>query len=156
MNSGQKEILVYAHWAGMMNPECMGILTASFVRGKEIFSFSYNAEWLKRGKGYLMDPDLQYYSGPQYAKSNTSNFGIFMDSSPDRWGRVLMKRREAFLAEIENRPEKRLLESDFLLGVFDENRMGALRFKIEPEGTFLDNNRNLASSPWASINRQLF
>ncbi len=151
MNSGQKKILVYTHWAGMKNPECMGTLTASTTRGKEIFSFSYEPEWLKQGTGYIMDPDLQYYTGPQYPKSNTANFGIFLDSSPDRWGRVLMKRREAYLAEMEHRPEKRLLESDFLLGVFDENRMGALRFKLEPEGTFLDTNRNLSAPPWVSI-----
>ena len=151
MSSGQRKIYIYAHWVGMENPECMGVLTATPVRGKEIFSFSYNAEWLKTENRYIMDPDLQYYTGPQYTKSNTSNFGIFMDSSPDRWGRVLMKRREALYAEIENRPEKRLLESDFLLGVFDENRMGALRFKIEPDGDYLDNNSSHSAPPWASI-----
>ena len=62
-----------------------------------------------------------------------------------------MKRREALNAEIGNRAERKLLESDFLLGVFDRNRMGALRFKTEPEGDFLDNNKNFAAPPWTSL-----
>lgn len=151
MSKEQKRIIVYAHWAGMENPECMGILAVSHVRGKEIFSFEYNSDWLKSDKGYILDPDLQHYTGPQYTKPDKSNFGMFLDSSPDRWGRVLMKRREALNAEIENRAERKLLESDFLLGVFDGNRMGALRFKSEPDGDFLDNNRNLATPPWTSL-----
>ena len=151
MSEKQKRILVYAHWAGMKNPECMGTLTISSVRGKEIFSFAYNPEWLTMGGRDIMDPDLQHYTGPQYIKPDKSNFGMFLDSSPDRWGRVLMKRREALHAEIENRAERRLLESDFLLGVFDESRMGALRFKIDPDGDFLDNDSRFSAPPWASI-----
>lgn len=151
MSNIQKRIIVYAHWEGMKNPECMGTLSVSYVRGKEIFSFEYSSNWLKTDKGYILDPDLQQYTGPQYTKADKPNFGIFLDSSPDRWGRVLMKRREALKAETENRAEKKLLESDFLLGVFDGNRMGALRFKTETSGDFLDNNKYFATPPWTSI-----
>lgn len=151
MSTKQKVIIVYAHWKGMDKPECMGTLSVSHVRGKEIFSFEYNSDWLKTDTGYSLDPDLQKYTGPQYTKTDKPNFGIFLDSSPDRWGRVLMKRREALNAEIENRAERKLLESDFLLGVFDGNRMGALRFKTDKEGDFLDNNKYFAAPPWTSI-----
>ena len=74
-----------------------------------------------------------------------------MDSSPDRWGRVLMRRRESIIAKIENRSIRTLYESDFLLGVYDLHRMGALRFKLEPNGDFLDNNENYSAPPWTSI-----
>lgn len=151
MGNKQKSIIVYAHWEGMKNPECMGTLSVSYVRGKEIFSFEYNDHWLKTDRGYILDPDLLQYTGPQYAKADKPNFGVFLDSSPDRWGRVLMKRREALSAGIENRAERKLLESDFLLGVFDGNRMGALRFKTEENGDFLDNNKYFAVPPWTSI-----
>lgn len=77
----------------------------------------------------MIDPDLELYSGSQSATEEKSNFGLFLDSSPDRWGCVLMKRREAVMARIEQRPEKRVQGSDFLLGVYDEYRMGAMRFK---------------------------
>jgi serine/threonine-protein kinase HipA len=62
-----------------------------------------------------------------------------------------MKRREAAMARSEKRPEKTLRESDYLLGVFDGHRMGAIRFKEDPDGPFLNNNETLASPPWTSI-----
>lgn len=58
----------------------------------------------------ILDPDLQFYSGAQYAGDEKSNFGVFLDSSPDRWGRLLMRRREAALAKSEGRSEKTLRE----------------------------------------------
>jgi serine/threonine-protein kinase HipA len=70
---------------------------------------------------------------------------------PDTWGRTLMKRREAQLAREKNVKPKTLYDIDFLLGVFDESRMGALRFKIDPVGEFLDNNKTASTPPWTSI-----
>lgn len=129
----------------------MGELRAELVRGKEIFSFSYAEDWLKSRYSQILDPELLFYSGSQYASNEKENFGIFLDSSPDRWGRILMKRREATMARFEKRPEITLRESDYLLSVFDGHRMGALRFKEDPNGPFLNNNENLASPPWTSI-----
>jgi serine/threonine-protein kinase HipA len=147
----QREILVYAHWKGFENPTLMGILKATPSRGKEIFSFEYASTWLNSGKAQLIDPDLQLYSGPQYLGEEKSNFGIFLDSSPDRWGRLLMCRRETAIARAEGRKEKPLLESDYLLGVFDQYRTGALRFKEKEDGPFLNDNKEIASPPWTSI-----
>ena len=62
-----------------------------------------------------------------------------------------MKRREAQLAREEKRNERTLMESDYLLGVYDEHRMGALRFRTNPDGPFLDNNKEFASPPWTSL-----
>jgi serine/threonine-protein kinase HipA len=146
-----RNIYVYAHWVDMKEPALMGALKAEFVRGKEIFSFSYDKEWLKSSFSQILDPELLFYSGSQYAGDDKSNFGVFLDSSPDRWGRILMKRREAATARTEGRTERTLRESDFLLGVFDGHRMGALRFKEDPDGPFLNNNEVLASPPWTSI-----
>jgi len=152
---GQREdasnIYVYANWAGMKGPVLMGVLKAEFTRGKEIFSFSYSENWLKSRYSQILDPELLLYTGSQYAKDEKQNFGVFLDSSPDRWGRVLMKRREAALARSEKRPERTLRESDYLLGVFDGHRMGAIRFKEDTDGPFLNDNKTLASPPWSSI-----
>jgi serine/threonine-protein kinase HipA len=149
--SNNKDIYVYAHWTGMKEPVLMGVLKAEFTRGKEIFSFSYSDNWLKSSYSQILDPELQLYTGSQYSKEEKQNFGVFLDSSPDRWGRVLMKRREAAMARSEKRPEKTLRESDYLLGVFDGHRMGAIRFKEDPAGPFLNDNKTLASPPWTSI-----
>lgn len=127
----------------------MGHLTATLARGKEVFAFEYAKEWLSSASRQQLDPALALYGGPQYPASNRENFGVFLDSCPDRFGRVLMRRREAQLARTEGRAERRLLESDYLLGVHDGHRMGALRFCME--GRFLDDNDELASPPWTSL-----
>jgi serine/threonine-protein kinase HipA len=44
-----------------------------------------------------------------------------------------------------------LTETDYLMGIYDGNRMGALRFKYSPDGAFMDDNKALATPPWASI-----
>jgi serine/threonine-protein kinase HipA len=147
----KKEILVYAHWEGMPAPLVMGLLSASPAKGKESFSFEYTNNWLQSGFSQMIDPDLQLYSGAFYPRGDKPNFGIFLDSCPDRWGRVLMQRREAAIARQEERQPKKLLESDFLLGVYDAHRMGALRFKLAEEGSFLNDNKEMAAPPWASL-----
>jgi serine/threonine-protein kinase HipA len=107
---------------------------------------------LQSEQAQLLDPDLQLYDGLQYLNDNQkTNFGLFLDSSPDRWGRILMRRREAALARQQARPQNSMFETDFLLGVYDEHRMGGLRFKLTPEGSFLNDNKEMASPPWTSI-----
>jgi serine/threonine-protein kinase HipA len=143
--SKQRIIDVVADWVGLAGPTLMGHLTATPARGKEVFAFEYDKEWLHTPSLQQLDPAMALYKGPQYPANNRENFGVFLDSSPDRWGRVLMRRREAQLARSEGRAERRLLESDYLLGVHDGHRMGALRFRIEDR--FLDDNDELASPP---------
>jgi serine/threonine-protein kinase HipA len=129
----------------------MGMLYSSLSKGKELFSFEYDRAWLKLPESRAIDPDLQLYSGPQYLKGEKSNFGMFMDSSPDRWGRLLIRRKEAVLARKENRKARTLFETDYVLGVFDENRMGALRFKTAADGPFMDNNTKISAPPWTAL-----
>ena len=148
--STKTDIYVYAHWKGMQEPKIVGILSAQQAKGKKAFSFEYDRDWLKSGQQFLLDPDIQLYGGPQYPNQK-ENFGIFLDSMPDTWGRTLMKRREAQLAREKNVKPKTLYDIDFLLGVFDESRMGALRFKIDLVGEFLDNDKVTSTPPWASI-----
>ncbi|MDX2432547.1 MAG: HipA domain-containing protein [Bacteroides sp.] len=147
----KRSIFVYAHWQGIKDPLLLGVLYAENLRGKEVFSFEYDKNWLKYGPSQLLDPNLQLYSGLHYLNEDQKNFGLFLDSSPDRWGRVLMRRREAAMARKDQRTNQNLFETDFLLGVFDGHRMGGLRFKSEEGGPFLDDNRVMASPPWTSI-----
>lgn len=149
--NNSRNISVYAHWSGMEDPLLMGVLHSDRLKGKEVFSFEYIDEWLKNGPAQLLDPSLQLYTGLHYLNDVQDNFGIFLDSSPDRWGRILMRRREAAFARNENREEKKLFETDYLLGVYDGHRMGALRFKLEDDGPFLNDNKNMASPPWTSL-----
>ena len=144
------DIWVYADWKGMISPKCMGILSAQQAKGRKAFSFSYNADWINSQEQLLIDPDIAWYSGRQFPDAK-ENFGVFLDSMPDNWGRTLMKRRAALNAKEQNLPVPKLYDIDFLLGVHDFSRMGALRFKKDPGGDFLDNDPVSPVPPWASI-----
>lgn len=146
-----KQIYVYAAWAGP-EPRLMGTLFVDGSKADESCSFEYDMDWLSReGNGCQLDPNLELYSGRQFAPADKGIFGIFSDSCPDRWGRLLMRRREQILARAEGRRARTLTESDFLLGVHDEARMGALRFKQEPDGDFLSCDSDMVAPPWTTL-----
>jgi len=144
------DLYVFAHWRGMEKPELMGILSAHQAKGRKAFSFEYNKEWLKSKKRVWIDPDIQFYSGQQFP-NNKENFGVFLDSMPDTWGRTLMIRRAALFAKEKKESPKTLHEIDFLLGVLDETRMGAFRFKLAMDGAFLDDNQETPTPPFSTV-----
>jgi len=150
-NTVQKRILVFAHWSELAAPLEMGVLHANRGRGKEVFSFEYSKEWLQSEHALVLDPELGLYSGPQYVHDEKANFGLFLDSSPDRWGRLLMRRKEAIEARSQGRDPESLYESDYLLRVNDRTRMGGIRFKTDRGGAFLDDDNRLATPPWTRL-----
>jgi serine/threonine-protein kinase HipA len=150
MVSGNTDIFVYAHWVGLKEPVLMGILSAQQVKGRKSLSFDYDESWLEGRNLFLLDPDIVLFSGPQFPGTK-ENFGVFLDSMPDSWGRTLMKRRAAQIAKEDGRPVPVLHDIDFLLGVADTCRMGGLRFKTDPGGPFLDDGRRSPVPPWTSV-----
>ena len=149
--STEKEIFVYTDTEHMGKPLFLGTLHSSPVRGKEIFSFEYSKEWLRQPGAFVLNPDLSLYEDRHFSDDTKPNLGIFTDSVPDQWGRVLMDRREALNAKLENRTPKKLTESDYLLGVYDDSRMGALRFKTSRKGKFLNYDQKLSVPPLSSL-----
>lgn len=149
-NDLERTILVYENWTP--DPQLMGTLYRSFVRGQEIVSFEYEKTWIENPQNRTcpLDPELSFYAGRQYPL-NKSLFGLFADSCPDRWGRLLMKRREAILAKNEARKPDSLTECSLLLGVYDEARMGALRFRLSEDGTFQSSEPDFTIPPWISL-----
>ncbi len=147
----KRDIEVYMDWEEFDSPILMGVLSSELLRGKEVFSYHNDPEWLQYSQFRALDPDLGNFIGKQYLPTDKSNFGLFLDSAPDRWGRILMQRREALMARTEGRPPRKLVEVDYLMGVYDGNRMGALRFKNSGQDEFMDNNKQMAAPPWSSI-----
>jgi len=147
VNTG-KEIFVFADWIGFNKPVLIGKVRASVVRGKEVLAFEYAEEWLQKGQPTLLDPKLHFAPGPQYSQNA---FGLFLDSAPDRWGRVLIQRREALWAKTEKRNPRTLFDSDYLLEVHDASRMGGLRFKTSLDGPFLSDERELSTPPLRTL-----
>lgn len=150
MGKAKFDIYVYADWIGLDSTTLVGVLSAHFAKGKKAFSFEYDREWLKNKSQHLLDPDLDFFSGAQYP-TNKENFGIFLDSMPDTWGKTLMKRRAAQDARAKSEKATTLYEIDYLLGVYDQSRMGALRFKTDLNGPFLDNDAHSPTPPWSSL-----
>jgi serine/threonine-protein kinase HipA len=112
--------------------------------------FHYARDWLADARAFAIDPDLSLDEHPFFPKPDLGNFGIFLDSSPDRWGQTLMKRREALQARDEGRPARTLYAWDFLIGVQDLTRQGALRFSPPGSGLFLGDEK-LPAPPVASL-----
>jgi len=152
MKQNETKMWVYADWEFLEDIQLIGFLTSQRMRGKEIFSFEYAESWVNNQNPILfLDPNLGFYKGKQYVPEVNNNFGIFLDSSPDRWGRLLMRRREAWQAKQEGRDERVLFESDFLLGVFDGHRIGGVRFKLHEDGPFMNDQKKMATPPWTSL-----
>ncbi len=151
MSGRQRSVQVYVDAKGTGGPVPMGKLHAQSSGRQEVFSFEYVPEWLASEAAFAFDPDLQLLEGAQYPAQSRSNFGIFLDSAPDRWGRLLMQRRENLRARQEERTARRLTEWDFLLGVHDETRLGALRLRSLSGGEFLDSDARMAAPPITSV-----
>ena len=152
MKEDLTDIWVYADWLGMGTPKLIGVLSVQYSKGKEVFSFEYDKEFLSEKERFILDPQLGWYSGTQFS-NQSQNFGVFLDSMPDTWGRTLMKRRAVLIAKNEGDNLKVLHNIDYLLGVYDESRMGALRYKLHPDGAFLDNNQDFPTPHWSSIRK---
>lgn len=150
MAKEEKVIYVYDDFTSD-SPILIGKLFVDVIKGGESYSFEYSKDWLANNKLQInLDPELMPFSGRQFP-TGKNIFRIFADASPDRWGRVLMNKRERLLAERENRKPAKLYDSDYLLGVYDETRMGGIRLKLEEEGPFLSDDKDTAIPPWASL-----
>ncbi|MBS0595868.1 MAG: HipA domain-containing protein [Proteobacteria bacterium] len=124
------------------------VCTLAHDRGQ--IRFHYERDWLKDPRAFALDPDLSLDEHPFFPKPELGNFGIFLDSSPDRWGQTLMKRREALQARGEKRPPRTLYAWDFLIGVQDQTRQGALRFRRPGTETFLGDDK-MAAPPVTTL-----
>ena len=127
------------------------------LRGaRESASFEYDKKWLEHGEKFALDPALTLTKGAFHTIDGMSIFGAIGDSAPDRWGRVLMRRAGIARAKNENLSPKTLFEIDFLLGVNDEARQGALRFSLEPNAdVFLAPPNKTAIPPLISLPKLL-
>lgn len=147
-------IAVYADWAPLPDPRRVGMLRAHRGRGRDVFEFEFDAEAL-RDTGFAnppLDPRLGHFSGRQHPPAGRDTFGLFADASPDRWGRMLMRRRLERDQRAGRVPASaRLHESDYLLGVHDQFRLGGLRFRLDDEGPFLDDRHDAAAPPFVEL-----
>lgn len=107
----------------------VGTLFRQAARGRESVTFEYHPSWLNQRMAFALEPGLSLGQGVFHPGETREIFGSIGDSAPDTWGRRLMQRSERRQAAKEGRAPRTLHEADFLLGVTDFSRLGALRFK---------------------------
>jgi serine/threonine-protein kinase HipA len=107
----------------------VGLARSNRARGAETILFEYDARWLENPVRFSLEPALALTRGAFAPPAGLATFNSIGDSAPDTWGRRLMQRSERRLAEREKRAVRTLAESDYLLGVADKTRLGALRFR---------------------------
>lgn len=142
---------VYADWQPIEAPLLIGQLAYSDSSRGGVFSFAYDKTFLTSTYRLQIDPILTLHSGELYNDEADKNFRAFLDSSPDRWGRILMQRSAAIEARKGIRATSRLNELDYLLGVHDSYRMGGIRFKRAGSNAFLDDNSEFTAPPMTSL-----
>ncbi|AZG97066.1 type II toxin-antitoxin system HipA family toxin [Proteus mirabilis] len=142
---------VYADWQPIEAPLLVGQLAYSDSSRGGVFSFAYDKTFLTSAYRLQIDPILTLHSGELYNDEADKNFRTFLDSSPDRWGRILMQRRAVIEARKGIRATSRLNELDYLLGVHDSYRMGGIRFKRAGSNAFWDDNSEFSAPPMTSL-----
>lgn len=130
-----------------LGPPCL-VGTLAHDRGQ--IRFRYDPSWLADARAFALDPDLSLDDAPFFPKPELGNFGVFLDSSPDRWGQTLMKRREALQAKAEQRVPRNLYAWDYLIGVQDHTRQGALRFRLAGTQNYLGD-ESMAAPPVTTL-----
>ena len=146
-----KRITVYADFDFLTSPEEIGILGYEHVRGKDHFVFEYSREWLKQHGGLLLSGDLMNVPSLQHPRGNDNVFGFVKDSFPDRWGRLLLDRRERLTAQQEGRPKRILTNYDYLIGIEDFTRMGGIRYKEEDGDNYINASAKYLVPPIESL-----
>lgn len=146
-----KKLFVFADFDWLDGPTLVGELGYESLRGSDSYSFKFDNEWLNRFGNLFLSADINNYPGQQYTQPDRDIFGCFSDALPDRWGRLLLNRREQILAREEKRPVRKLSSFDYLMGIDDYSRMGGLRFKEEINGDFINSETTLRIPPLADV-----
>ncbi|MEW7980851.1 MAG: HipA domain-containing protein [Candidatus Sedimenticola endophacoides] len=128
------DVEVHIDLEGQARP--LGVLHRQASRRGETVTFEYDETWLGDANRFSIEPALTLTAGTFPPQAGQTIFGSIGDSAPDTWGRRLMQRAERRLAEREGRQVRTLGELHYLLGVADETRLGALRFRWRGEEVF--------------------
>lgn len=146
-----KRITVYADFDFLTSPQEIGTLGYEHVRGNDHFVFEYSLLWLKHHGGIVLSGDLMNIASLQHPRGKDNVFGFIKDSFPDRWGRVLLDRRERIAAQAEDRPVRTLTNYDYLVGIEDYTRMGGIRYKSEGSDNYINTSAQYLVPPIESL-----
>ncbi|MBR6843104.1 MAG: HipA N-terminal domain-containing protein [Prevotella sp.] len=144
-------LFIYADFDWLGEPLLVGELGYESLRGSDSYSFKFDNEWLRQYGGLFLSADINNYPGLQYTQPGRDIFGCFSDALPDRWGRLLLNRREQIQAAEEKRPVRRLSSFDYLMGIDDFSRMGGFRFRLSQEDEYINCEKTLRIPPLTDV-----
>jgi len=133
----------------------VGTLWSNIRKGQESAAFEYDETWLRHPERFALELALKLTSAPFYTQHHQRLFGAIGDSASDRWGRILIRRAEIARAKAAGVSPQTLYEIDFLLGVDDQTRQGALRFSKALNGPFLNNQHKRKVLPLVDLPKLL-
>lgn len=145
------KLYAYLDCTAFDEAQLVGVLRKERIPGKEAYSFEFSPQWLKNHGELFIDPDLMPYSGLQYVPNEKPIFGLFQDSLPDRWGHLLLERREKLISKIEKRSPRSITGFEALALINDFGRRGGLRFKTDPNGEYSNTDQRFATPPFARL-----
>jgi serine/threonine-protein kinase HipA len=146
-----EKLYIYADFDFLEHTEEIGVLSYEHIRGNDHFSLKFSQEWLKRHGDIFLSGDVMNVRGMQYPRQGNSVFGFVKDTFPDRWGRVLLDRRERLAAREEQRPVRTLSDYDYLVSIEDFTRMGGIRYCTEENGVFINEGSKFCVPPLESL-----
>ena len=146
-----KTLYVYADFDWLNAPMLVGELGYESLRGSDSYAFKFDDNWLRQNGSLFLSADINNYPGQQYTQPGRDIFGCFSDALPDRWGRLLLNRREQIQATEEQRPIRKLSSFDYLVGIDNFSRMGGFRFKTDPDGEFINCNSHIRIPPLTDL-----
>lgn len=141
------KLQVIADFDFLPSEEIVGTLGHDSLRGTQVYTFEYEASWLKKHTDILLSKDIQPYKGIQYNTRPNKIFGCFSDCLPDRWGRNLIDLKECYEEEKKGERKRVLTDWDYLQGVDDFSRTGAFRFKEEGTSKYLNSTEKMTVPP---------
>ena len=99
-----RTLYIYADFDWLDESMLVGELGYESLRVSDSYSFKYDNDWLRQYGSLFLSADINNYPGQQYTQPDRDIFGCFSDALPDRWGRLLLNRREQIFATEEKRP----------------------------------------------------
>jgi serine/threonine-protein kinase HipA len=148
------ELEVWLDDATLGATRLVGYLHRNASKNGDTVRFDYAQAWLENSgefTAFALDHELGLVASAHYASTGADQLSaVFLDCSPDRWGKMLMERREVIEARVQRRKVNALRSWDFLVGVHDESRMGALRLRDVASGQFVDS-RSLSAPPFTEL-----
>ncbi len=129
-------------------PVLIGVLRPSFQGGRTLASssFEYDPSYLARRDAFAVSPDLPLIAGRIYTASTQVMFGAFEDASPDDWGQKIIEANHARRREVDPALPRRIGEFDYLIGVSDQTRIGALRLRDPATTNWLSTDDGVANT----------